>query len=728
MRTIHVAPTGDDRGSGEPEEPLATLNRAREMARELRNQAAGPIAVLFRTGTYYLSETAAFLPEDSGEADGAITYAAYPREKPTLSGAVRLALDWRPYRDGIQVAAVPAGLEFDQLFIDGERQMRARFPNVDPEHPLMGDSGYVNAVGGDYDRREVRYDPSTFTSRDWARPEEALIHIFPGHYWHNAQYKVAGIDRVRGVVALGEGGWQTHEFLAPNDFTGNSRYFIDNVFEELDAPGEWYLDRREHLLYYLPPDGLGLDAATVEVPQLETLVRLAGSRENPVSHIAFRGFRFAHTRTTFMEEYEVPSTGDWGVHRGGAVFIEGAEDCAIEGSFFDAVGGNALFISRHNRRVTVCGNTFAHTGDSAVCLCGTNNMVAREWTCEYCGAPRPWSFAPVEDYPAECSVTNNEMHHIGVYGKQTAGVFISMGRDHHISHNHIHDMPRAAICVNDPFWGGHVIEYNDIHETVLETDDHGPFNAWGRGHYWCMAINRIEASHPAGDVNRDSRFRTIIRYNRFRDRRAGGITLDDGASNYHVYCNLLIGTGFQNREGEYRILENNILIDPSQGVGYDVTNEANHDQFLRNIVVINSGFAAVPDLEGDPSYKGANVSGEGSWIYRMRYPPCDGQWVDEIDYNVLCNYRGRFPAVHFVPREGQAKDQAATWEEWQALGYDNHSVLGDPLFVDPDNGDFRVKPESPAIELGFCNFEVDAIGLLPDFPDTWRGHREKEMR
>jgi hypothetical protein len=718
--TIYVAPNGDDGDSGGLDTPLATFTRARHLVRELKEKATTPVTVFFRSGTYYLNATVEFTPKDSGSREAGVTYAAYPGEKAVLSGAIPLTLAWNPHRGSIQVASVPEGLDFDQLFIAGARQMRARFPNVDPDHPLMGDSGYVNAIGGDNEKREVYYDPQTFTSRRWAHPEEAIVHIFPSHYWHNAQFRINDIDWNRGAIALGEGGWQTHEFLAPNNFSGNSRYFIDNVFEELDTPGEWYLDRREGLLYCIPPEGVDLGSARVEVPLLETLVRLTGSKERPVAHLSFKGFRITHTKTTFMEQYEVPSTGDWGIRRGGAILFEGAEDCAVEDSFFDSVGGNALFVSNHNRRINISGNTFARTGDSAVCLCGKNNMVEREWICEYCGTSRPWSFKEVEDYPAECTVSNNEMHHIGVYGKQTAGVFMSISRHNLIDHNHIHHMPRSGICINDPFWGGHVVEYNDIHETVLESDDHGPFNSWGRGHYWCLAINRIEVSHPAGDVKRDSRYQTIIRYNRFRDRRAGGITLDDGASNFHVYCNLLIGTGFQNREGEYRILENNILINPSQGVGYDVVNEENHDQFLRNIVVINADFVEVPDLEGDTSYKGANVSGEGSWMYRMRYPPHEGKWVNEIDYNLLYNYRGGFPAVNFVPRANQSPDQAATREEWQALGFDHHSVFGDPLFVDPNKQNFRVRPDSPAIELGFYNFDIAGVGLLPSFPDTWQ--------
>ncbi|GAH69575.1 unnamed protein product, partial [marine sediment metagenome] len=130
--------------------------------------------------------------------------------------------------------------------------MRARYPNFDPEEPLMGDAGYINAIGGSDEKREFYFDPATFTNNKWAKPTEAIVHIFPGHYWHNAQYRIKGIDWERSAVMLGEGGWQTHEFLAPNSFTGSSRFFIDNVFEELDAPGEWYLYKKQSTLYYLP--------------------------------------------------------------------------------------------------------------------------------------------------------------------------------------------------------------------------------------------------------------------------------------------------------------------------------------------------------------------------------------------------------------------------------------------------------------------------------------------
>ncbi len=110
-----------------------------------------------------------------------------------------------------------------------------------------------------------------------------------------------------------------------------------------------------------------------------------------------------------------------------------------------------------------------------------------------------------------------------------------------------------------------MIEYNDIHNTVRETGDHGPFNSWGREPYWCGNQSHGPASHPAGAVKEYARFTTIIRNNRFRDAHGWGIDLDDGSSNYHVYNNLCIGISVKLREGDGRLVENNIFIDPAQG-------------------------------------------------------------------------------------------------------------------------------------------------------------------
>ena len=193
--------------------------------------------------------------------------------------------------------------------------------------------------------------------------------------------------------------------------------------------------------------------------------RVSRIATRPVHHIKLSGFRIAHTASTFLNLYEAPSRGDWTIHRGGAIFLQGAEHCAVEECYFDAVGGNALFLNGYNRGNRIYGNRFTEAGDSAICLVGSAASIQ--------GTSRP--------LPSENLISNNLIHDCGIFGKQVAGVFLSISETNVVSHNLIYNMPRAAICINDGWAGGHVIEFNNIHDTVRETHDHGPFNSWGTG-------------------------------------------------------------------------------------------------------------------------------------------------------------------------------------------------------------------------------------------------------
>ncbi|MBW8034379.1 MAG: hypothetical protein FVQ79_01580 [Planctomycetes bacterium] len=698
---LYVAPDGDDSNPGTEAKPFATLERAQNAVREFKQKVPKPITVFVREGTYYLSRPLVFTAADSGTDLQPITYAAYPGEKPTISGGVKLEAKWESYRDGIMKCSVPSGMDFNQFFINGKRQMRARYPNYDPDVPLMGEGGYLNTTG--VAGRGFTYDPETFTTKRWANPSDAIVHIFPGSYWNNFQFRVKSVDWDSHTVKLGEGGWQTALLrTSSRDFFGTklrkgSHFFVDNVFEELDAPGEWYLDKEKNILYYMPGVDLDLSCALVEGGLLKRLIEVKGSRQEPVRHLYFKDFRFTHTSATFIDEYITPSTGDWGIHRGGSIFMTGAEDCAVENCFFDSVGGNAIYIDHHARRIRIYGNTFTYTGDSAVCLVGKHHVIEDgNMPCPFCDAKSHWSFGPEpEDYPAYCLISNNVMHHIGVYGKQTAGVFMAITMKNTISHNHIHHMPRAAICTNDPFWGGHIIEYNYVHDTVQETNDHGTFNSWGRGHYWCVKHYKGRVYHDPGDVKQDAKFTTIYRYNYIRenvtdalcmgkDSTNYGIDMDDGSANFHLYNNVVIGVGVQNRDGSHRIIENNIFVNPNRGISYHVSYTNSGDKFARNIVVQNS-----------------------DWTFFYILLQTDkGKWIDEIDYNVFSG-------------TAEFSRSAKNFKEWQNLGFDEHSVLADPMFVDPANGDYHVKAGSPALKLGFKNFDISDAGLLPDFPKKW---------
>jgi Right handed beta helix region len=448
----------------------------------------------------------------------------------------------------------------------------------------------------------------------------------------------------------------------------------------------------------MPDKATDLKNALVEVPILESVIEFRGSQRNPVRRVVFSGFQIAHTASTYLTHYEAPSRGDWTLHRGGAVFAQGAEDCTIEECFFDAVGGNAVFINNYNRRIRVSGNKFTEAGDSAVCLVGTKASVQ--------GTQRPM--------PTENRISNNLIHDCGIFGKQIAGVFVSISEKNTIDHNLIYNMPRAGICINDGCGGGNVIEFNKIHHAVLETSDHGPFNSWDRGRYWCLQQSHGPAnvSHGAGNVREDMVYVNIIRNNHFREQRGWGIDLDDGSSNYHVYNNLCLGISIKLREGDFRLVENNIFYHPANPPGFHVGYEHNHDRFVRNIIVTDTRFEG-PDI--DINFKMGR--GRGA-IYQVIFPPTRGSILAELDYNLFFNDVGEFLAA--VRPRGETVDTRYDLTSWQARGYDRHSIYADPQFVDPKNGDFSLKPSSPANHLGFRSFDVKNAGLQPDFRHQWQ--------
>lgn len=694
-REIFVAVNGRDSNPGTRSRPVATLHQARNIARKIKAQTKDQIIIIVQGGTYYLPEQFVLSPEDAG-----ITFSAAPGELVTLSGGRKITGQWKPLRDGIWMTVAPRDLSFTQLFVNGKRQTRARYPNYDPLEP--GRSGYINPAADEqaWPARKLQYDPATFSKQKWAHPEEAIVHIFARNYWGNMQWRVKDVDWNNHFIHFGRGGFQLNEIMQGRDATAigkPSRFFVENVFEELDAEGEWYLDQRSSTLYFKPPAGVDMRAALVEAPALERLIELRGAEETPVRGVTITGFRIAHTASTFLEEYDAPSLGDWTIHRGGAVFVEGAEDCSIEKCFFDAVGGNAVFLNDYTRRIRIYGNKFTEAGESAIALVGTKNRIH--------GTNHP--------YPSGNLISNNLIHDCGVFGKQTAGVFVAVGEKTTISHNHIYNMPRAAICLNDGWGGGHIIEFNKAHDTVRETGDHGPFNSWGRERYWCLQQSHGPVSHGAGNVKVDARETTIIRNNYFRDNRGWGIDLDDGSANFLVTKNLCVGISVKLREGDYRTVENNIFINPANPPGFHVGYEDNHDRFVRNIIVVNTKFDN-PEL--DINFTKGKASGA---IYQVIYPPLKGSLMEQIDQNLFFNDVGAFFAT-VIPREG--KNQRYTLDEWRALGFDKNSIYGDPMFTDAAKGNYRLKPESPALKLGFEEFDVSRAGLLPDFPQQWNKH------
>jgi hypothetical protein len=644
---FHVAATGSDVGPGSKSAPFRTLSAARDAARRVAGKEAVTIHVA--DGVYYLPETLLFTSADSGSEKSPVIYQAVNEGKAVLSGGLKLDLKWESHADGIFKAATPAGLSIDQLFIDGSRQRMARYPNFDPQKTTAAYQGFASDAF------------SKERAAKWSDPAGGYIHAMHSSRWGGYHYRITG-KKPDGEIAY-EGGWQNNRQMGMHkDFR-----MVENIFEELDAPGEWFHNAKTNTLYFKPEPGMDLAKSNVEVVRLRHLIEFKGSPKQAVKHITLKGFTYRHAARTFMDTKEPLLRSDWTIYRGGAVLLTGTENVSILNSEFDQVGGNAVFINYYNRRTLVKGCHIHDAGGSGVCFVGDPEAV-RDPLFEYAQTndltkidrtPGP----KTENYPAESTVEDCLIHGIGRVERQPAAVQISMAYKIVVRDTSIYDCSRAGINISEGTWGGHLIERCDVFDTVLETHDHGSFNSWGRDRFWVS--NHRGVSEP--EVKKDPKLpyldamtTTVIRDSRWRCDHGWDIDLDDGSSNYEIYNNLMLAGGLKFREGYGRKAYNNIMV--NNGFHPHVWFDDSASEFHHNIAM--NAHAGIGQAEG---------------------------WGKLVDRNL------------FMTEADRAKNLGS--------GGDANSLAGDPKFLDPASGDFRVAEDSPALKLGFKNFPMDQFGV-----------------
>jgi hypothetical protein len=365
---IHVSPTGKDSNTGSLEQPVATVGQARDLLRSSGRLGKETAVVRLADGVYYLPETFELDPADSGTAAAPVTYEAVNEGKAIISGGFEAILKWEPWRDGIFKATIPTGIVeqlrstgMDQVYVNGQRQRMARFPNAIEGKTVFDrwDLSHEGVTSADPTEDPLAQDR---VSR-WSNPAGAYLHLMHPALWGDVHYRVTG-KKSDGTLDL-EGGWQNNR---PTPLANlHKRYrFVENVFEELDAAGEWFYQANEKTLYYLPAKGVDLASAKIEFVRLRHLVELRGSRGQPVKSVTFRGLTFRHAARTFMDNKEPLLRSDWTVYRGGAVMLNGTENCAISDCVFDQVGGNTIFVDAYNRRVEIRGCLIRDSGANGI--------------------------------------------------------------------------------------------------------------------------------------------------------------------------------------------------------------------------------------------------------------------------------------------------------------------------------------------------------------------------
>lgn len=639
---LYVAPNGRDDASGlapEPREgdlgPLATMAGAQEAIRAMRRKgAAPPVEVLLREGTYTLSEPVVFGPDDGGLPGSSVTYAAYPGETPVLSGGRRLT-GWRQEGDlwAVDLPEVRSGhWYFSALWVNGVRRTVARTPN----------DGYFHAAGkvgeGHDPSRAFRYNPGDIAP--FANLDDARVIVY--HSWATSIHRIAALDEANGIVTFtGTARWPFGQWDA------NQRYYVENVREALDAPGEWYLDRKAGVLYYMPMPGEDMSQVEAVAPVAPQLLLIQGrpAENRFVRDLHFRGLTFRYTDSTIPAEGHSEGQADIGVP--GAIHAVGAHFCSVSDCTVAHVGTYGIAFRAGCVANTITRNEITDMGAGGVAIGETYD-------------PR---------VPGELAgrnvVDNNFIHDGGLIYPAAVGVWLGRTSHNRVSHNEICDLFYTGVSVGwswgyQPSSANHnIIEYNHIHHI-------------GKGVLSDMGGIYLLGIAPG----------TVVRYNLIHDVNSfsyggWGIYPDEGSSYLLIENNIAHDTksgGFHQHYGRGNVVTNNIFAFAREGQVIR-TRDEDHTSFFfeRNIVVFDNGKPL-----------------GSSWAN-------DKYWINSNVYWDVAH-----PSFDFA---GQS------FEDWKARGHDTESIIADPLFVNLEARDFRLKPESPALTLGFVPIDMTKTGL-----------------
>jgi hypothetical protein len=498
--------------------------------------------------------------------------------------------------------------------------------------------------------------------RIWAHPEDGEVNIYPRYNWGNSIVPIAAFDREKRILTLAQDA--IYE-IRPFD-----RYYVRGLFEELDAPGEWYLDPRTGTLYFWPP--APVNNATVRAPLTENVIVLDNTE-----HVTLRGLA--------IECCE-----------GSGVLLRNAKNCRVAACTIRNLGGRSDYTAgieiRDGTANSAFGNDIFDVGNYGIQISGGDTKSLT---------------------PAGHCAENNYIHHVGLLNGHGWGVSVG-GVGNRVAHNLIHDAARGGV-----FGGGNdnIIEYNRIRHVNLDTEDTG-------GIYICASQ---EGWMRRGFIIRYNFLTDILGFGRNEGkwecpRYSWGIYLDDAICEAHVYGNIVARTvlgGSHIHGGRDHTIENNIFVDCGKQQ------------------MTWSGSKPPNTLE--PDMRKMYQEYKDSEVYRQHYakfaalnPETDGPMGgNRFAHNILC-YRDPQSSLYLVYNYLPDKNEcdynliwhagqqlrinlpgvppAKQWEEWQKQGSDQHSVIADPLFVDPDKDDYRLKPESPALKFGFQPIPVEKIG------------------
>ena len=720
---LFVSVEGNDNANGSISEPFATIPKAVEAVRELRETGnSSPATIYLRDGRHQLDQTLVLGIEDgtpissgstpfekygAGPSTGPahLTFAAYPGEEAVISSGIPVT-GWKLMksppselptnaRGKVWVADMPGALQkFYTLYDALGRLNRAR------------DAGFVPAKPGDL--RTLHFPEGSL--RNWDNITDVEIQIRPSRAWAINMLPLESVDETTGIartsVTATYGMSKLPQYLLNIMGESAASAWVENVLDELDGPGEWVVNTKTRKIYLWPsdpaPDGSPrgiLAPGTTELIRVEGSIDYDGPEDTPVRGIAFSELTFSHAdRWAWIDDEERVGWGmqhDWDMFDRPTAMLRfrGAEDCRANNCRFVASGGSGIRMDLYAQRNRVENCEFAHLGEAGILLAG---------------------YGPgTKDVNHHNDIINNHIHHFSEITWHSPGVWAWQSGHNHIANNFIHHAGYCGVlitCRVNPVRyrpdgeGGRTVRHSEISDVVRNSQARGYDNWQLREKYYHSRHNLLEYNEITHAVQKLSDGNgiyvsgagrgNIVRYNYLHDLQEhhlpAPIRCDDDQHETLIYGNVIynyyaFAAGIVSK-GINDII-NNFIVAPLAVPRFGYISfewvPVPGSRVYHNIIIPHpdGGKAHGERRRGQQGPVLPNIE-ETEMDSNLYYHPTDPAWMDE-----------HLKRMHAIDKE-------------------KASLFADPMFTDPAGGDFSFKAGSPALKLGIEPLDVSKMGLL----------------
>lgn len=647
-KMIFVSTNGNDTWSGTIDAPLATLSAAKEKAKNFD----GEVTVCFREGTYTITDTVNFDSSDKSD----VVYKAYNNEKVMFTSGSPYTGFEECTVNGVRAFKkdIGKGADFNILFNEKTTLARTRYP----------ESGYLyvselsddDIQAGD-DKNDPYYtgfmgiyiDKSKFC--DFKNMEDIEIKLL--HFWKDETLLIKAYDEATGHLTFNK---------APTmRINKNDRFFLQNIFEMLRKPGQWYLDKAEGILYVVPEANDTPESYTVWGSTIETMISIDGVDGISFENILFRanGFYYLPEREFSQAAYDVKS----------CISYKNAKNFHIKSCEFRDIAACSVFLGSNVQNASVESCLFNNIGAQAVYVRGENIDINDPTVTK------------------NITIANNQISEFGRTYFNAVAILVIHANSVDIVHNEIHDGYYTAISVGWVWGYAYNVCYNNrVCDNLIYNIGQGWLSDMGGIYMLGNQPNTVVSGNVINNVSADP-----------EEGGYGGwgIYLDEGSSYMLVEKNLVYACGsdaYHLHYGSYNTVRNNIFAlsgesqmkivsapdrcTPADGGKKTV-------DLYNNIILTDKKTRALSYLRNTETLEESNNTywdlSEGKKIY--------------VSKDMKAEYS---MSIKSAIREG----------------YVHSPIIADPMFRDAANFDFELSPDSPAIAAGFEAWDYSNAGTI----------------